>query len=132
MKPPCEIVVNKMLPHIRANIVRTLIQDYNMKQIEVSKRMGITQASVSQYLSSTRGGNNELQDFFPEIEDYAKSIAKKIASGENREIQLALLCEVCSKIREEKKFCSYHKNLLQIESCDICSKPSASEGKHRD
>lgn len=132
MKPPCEIVVNKMLPHIRSNVVKILIQDYNMKQIEVSKILGITQASVSQYLSSTRGGNNELQDLFPKIEDYSKSIAKKIASGESRKIQLSLLCELCSKIREEKKFCSYHKNLLQIESCDICLKPSAHKGKHKD
>jgi predicted transcriptional regulator len=132
MKPPCEIVVNKMLPHIRANIVRTLIQDYNMKQIEVSKRLGITQASVSQYLSSTRGGDNELQNLFPEMEDYAKVIAKRIASGENKEMQLALLCEVCSKIREEKKFCSYHRSLLQFKSCGICSKPSASEIENLD
>ena len=121
-----------MLPHIRANVVKILIQDYNMKQIEVSKMLGITQASVSQYLSSTRGGNNELQDLFPKIEDYSKSIAKKIASGENREEQLSLLCEVCSKIREEEKFYIYHKNLLQIESCDICLKPSASKRKHKD
>lgn len=132
MKPPCEIIVSKMLPHIRSNVVKILIQEYNMKQIEVSKKLGITQASVSQYLSSNRGGNNELQDLFPKIEDYSKSIAKKIASGKSREIQLSLLCEVCSKIREEKKFCSYHKNLLQIESCDVCLKPSASKGKRKD
>jgi len=101
MKPPCEIVVNKMLPLIRANVVRILTQEYNMKQIEVSKILGITQASVSQYLSSSRGGDNELQNLFPEMEDYAKNIAERIASGENKEMQLVLLCETCSKIREE-------------------------------
>ncbi|MEE9151512.1 MAG: hypothetical protein V3U20_06745 [Thermoplasmata archaeon] len=131
MKQPCEIVVTKMLPHIRANIVKTLTQEYNMKQIEVSKILGITQASVSQYLSSTRGGDNELQDLFPEMEDYAKGIAKRIAAGGNKEIQLALLCEVCSKIREKEKFCSYHRNFLQLESCGICSKSPSNEVENR-
>ncbi len=132
MKPPCEIVVTKMLPHIRANIVKILIQEYNMKQIEVSNILGITQASVSQYLSSTRGGDKELQNLFPEMEEYAKGIAKRIASGEKKEMQLALLCDVCSKIREEEKFCSYHRNLLQLESCGVCSSSSSTGIKNRD
>lgn len=123
MKPPCEIVVIKMLPQIRANIVKILTQEYHMKQIEVSKKLGITQAAVSQYLSSSRGGDNEFLNIFPEMEDYAKDIAASIASGENKEMQLALLCEICSRIRDEEKFCSYHRNLLQLKNCGICSKP---------
>lgn len=132
MKPPCEIVVNKMLPQIRANIVKILIQDYNMKQIEVSKRLGITQASVSQYLSSIRGGDKEFQNIFPEMQDYAKAIADRIASGDDKEMQMALLCEICMKIRYEEKFCSYHRNLLELESCGICYKPSSGEAEDRD
>jgi predicted transcriptional regulator len=120
MRPPCEIVVNKVLPHIRADIVKILINEYDMKQIDVSKRLGITQASVSQYLSSTRGGNKEFHAMFPEIEEYARAIAKKIASGEARDSQVALICGMCSKIREGEKFCDYHKGFLDIESCGIC------------
>ncbi|UCE35892.1 MAG: hypothetical protein JSW00_10010 [Thermoplasmata archaeon] len=95
-----------------------------MKQIEVAKRLGITQASVSQYLSSTRGEDEEFQKLFPEIGEYAKSIAEKIASGEDKEHQVALLCEMCSTIREEGKFCEYHRNFLQIDECGICLKTS--------
>jgi len=120
MRPPCEIVVNKVLPHIRADIVRILIQEYNMKQIEVSKRLGITQASVSQYLSSTRGGNKEFTAIFPEIEEYARGIAKEIAAGGARDTQVALICEMCSKMREGEKFCDYHKGFLELENCGIC------------
>lgn len=127
MKPPCEIVVSKMLPPIRASIVKILIQDYHMKQIEVSKRLGITQASVSQYLSSSRGSGEEFQNIFPEIVDYAKEIADKIASGEDKEKQVALLCEICMKMREKEKFCNLHKDLLDLESCGICSKESTNE-----
>ncbi|UCE74378.1 MAG: hypothetical protein JSV56_01380 [Methanomassiliicoccales archaeon] len=120
MRPPCEIVVNKVLPHIRADIVRILTQEYNMKQIEVSKRLGITQASVSQYLSSSRGGDTEFHRMFPEIEEHARAIADKIAAGEKKDAQVALICLMCSKIRKEDKFCDYHKDLLELDSCGIC------------
>ena len=127
MKPPCEIVVTKMLPHIRASIVKILTQEYNMKQIEVAKTLGITQASVSQYLSSTRGEDEEFQKLFPELEDYAKIIAERIASGEQKVNQVGLLCEMCAAIREDGKFCEYHRNLLHVDKCGICFDPS-SEG----
>ena len=132
MKPPCEIVVSKMLPQIRAGIVKILIQDYHMKQIEVSKILGITQASVSQYLSSNRGGGDEFQNIFPEIMDYAKEIADKIASGKDTETQVALLCEICMKIRVDEKFCNYHKSLLNLKSCGICYGSSTDEVKSKD
>jgi predicted transcriptional regulator len=120
MRPPCEIVVNKILPHIRADIVKILTQEYRMKQIEVSKRLGITQASVSQYLSSSRGGDREFHKLFPEMEEHAKAIAKRIASGDPKDAQVALICGMCSKMREEEKFCDYHKGYLDLESCGIC------------
>ena len=120
MRPPCEIVVNKILPHIRADIVKILTQEYRMKQIEVSKRLGITQASVSQYLSSSRGGDPEFHNLFPEMEEHAKAIAKRIAEGDAKDAQVALLCGMCTKMREEEKFCNYHKGFLELENCGIC------------
>jgi predicted transcriptional regulator len=116
-----------MLPIIRAEIVKLLIQKYNMKQIEVSKKLGITQASVSQYLSSTRGGDEEFLNSFPEMKDYAKALAERIASGDDKESQIALLCGMCSTMRGDGKFCEYHRNFLQLESCGICYKPSQNE-----
>jgi predicted transcriptional regulator len=99
-----------------------------MKQIEVSKRLGITQASVSQYLSSSRGGDTEFHRIFPEIEDHARAIAKRIASGEEKDAQVALICLMCSEIRKEDKFCDYHKNLLELDSCGICHYDSSGVG----
>jgi predicted transcriptional regulator len=120
LKPPCEIIVNKMLPHIRAEIVRILINDYSMKQIHVAKKLGITQASVSQYISSARGGDNVFRELFPEIEEYTQSVAEKIASGETKEGQIALLCQICEHIREKENFCTYHRQMLQVDSCGMC------------
>jgi predicted transcriptional regulator len=129
LKPPCEIVVTKILPHIRAGIVKTLTHDYHMKQIDVARTLGITQASVSQYLSSTRGEDEEFQKLFPELEEYAKIIAEKIASGEGKVNQMALLCEACSNIRNDGKFCEYHKGLLHLDKCGICYETPSKEDK---
>jgi predicted transcriptional regulator len=131
MRPPCEIVVNKILPHIRADIVKILTKEYHMKQIEVSKRLGITQASVSQYLSSSRGGDKEFHKLFPEMEEHARTIAKRIATGDSKDAQVALICSMCSKMREEEKFCEYHKGYLDLESCGICF-DEASSGQKKD
>jgi predicted transcriptional regulator len=120
MRPPCELVVNRLLPHIRADIVKILTKDYHMKQIEVSKRLGITQASVSQYLSSSRGGDREFHKMFPEMKEHAKEIAKRIAQGDAKDVQVALICSMCSKIREGERFCDFHKGFLDLESCGIC------------
>jgi predicted transcriptional regulator len=132
MKPPCEIVVTKMLPHIRAEVVKILTNDFNMKQIEVSERLGITQASVSQYLSSVRGGDGEFQKMFPEMEDFARAIAEKIVSGEGKEVQVALLCEVCSKIRDEDRFCDYHKDVLRLDDCGVCFNSASHKSSNSD
>ena len=120
MRPPCEIVVNKILPHIRADIVKILTREYHMKQIEVSKRLGITQASVSQYLSSSRGSDRDFHNLFPEMEEHARAIAKRIATGDSKDTQVALICSMCSKMRGEDKFCEYHKGYLDLETCGIC------------
>jgi predicted transcriptional regulator len=95
-----------------------------MKQIEVSEKLGITQASVSQYISSTRGDDQELRELFPETHEYAREIARKIIEGEDIDLQLALLCDMCNKIRENSKFCGYHRDFIKLERCNVCYEPA--------
>ena len=85
MKTPCELVVGRILPSLRASIVKDLSKRHGLKQSEIAKRMGITQASVSQYLSSARAGNEEMLEKFPKILKYAEEISERIMAGENRQ-----------------------------------------------
>jgi len=71
MKPPCEIIVGKILPSIRAAIVKSLIEDYNMKQTEISVILGISQSAVSQYYTSARAVDDSPLSLFPEIIKYS-------------------------------------------------------------
>ncbi len=86
---------------------------YHMKQSEIAKRLGITQASVSQYLNSTRAGGTKISETFPKIATYAKDIARSVVSGKDKYEWHGVLCLACNDIRSDKKFCEMH-------GCDIC------------
>jgi predicted transcriptional regulator len=122
MKTPCELVVGKILPTLRASVVKELSGKYAMKQSEIAKRLGITQASVSQYLSATRAGNTKLIESFPQINTYAQEIAKRIMAGETKYEWYGVLCKACRDIRDNEEFCKLHRVSANLGGCDICHK----------
>lgn len=122
MKTPCELVVGKILPAFRASIVKELSGKYHMKQSEIAKKLGITQASVSQYLSASRGAGSKITESFPKIKTYANYIAKRIVAGESKYEWYGVLCEACKDIRSDKEFCDMHKIASNLVGCDICKK----------
>lgn len=125
MKTPCELVVGKILPALRASVVRELSGKYHMKQSEIAKKLGITQASVSQYLSSARAGGTKMTTTFPKIKTYADDIAKRIVSGEDRYDWYGILCVACKDIRTDEAFCKMHRLASNLPGCDICQKEQA-------
>lgn len=122
MKTPCELVVGKILPTLRASVVRELSGKYKMKQSDIARKLGITQASVSQYLSATRGGNSKMLEEFPQIAEFADEISERIASGEDRYAWHGVLCKACKSIRENERFCELHRASTHLSECDICRK----------
>jgi len=122
MKTPCELVVGKILPSLRATVVKELSGKYKMKQSEIAKRLGITQASVSQYLSSTRAGNSNMNESFPQIRNYAEEISKRIMNGETKYEWYGVLCKACNEIRADEEFCRMHRVSANLGGCDICKK----------
>ena len=54
VKIPCEIMTKNVLPYVRSQIARELVGVHNLSQIETARRMGITQAAVSWYISNKR------------------------------------------------------------------------------
>ncbi len=124
MKTPCELVVGKILPSLRAAVVKELSGKYRMKQSDIAKRMGITQASVSQYLSSARAGSSKITESFPKIRVYADEIAKRIVQGEDRFQVYAVICSACKDIRSDEAFCKMHRIVSNLPGCDICKMQS--------
>ncbi len=122
MKTPCELVVGKILPSLRASVVKELSKRHGMKQSDIARKLGITQASVSQYLSETRAGDTGLVERFPKILIYAEEISSRIVAGESKNQWYSVLCTACADIREDDEFCRMHEETTNISSCNICGK----------
>jgi predicted transcriptional regulator len=84
----CDSLARKYLPGIRAEMVYRLVNDKGMSQSDAAKRLGVTRAAISQYMSKKRGAEVQLcGDIDGLIDRWAMAVA-----GENDHITL---CDVC-------------------------------------
>jgi predicted transcriptional regulator len=96
MRPPCEVMVLKVLPAIRAEVARIMIQDFELQQQKVADLLGVSKAAVSQYLSSKRGADTDFSDEIKtEIYDYADALNKCEDTSE----MIDDFCKICRNIQ---------------------------------
>jgi predicted transcriptional regulator len=84
MDPQCEIVGKYVLPIYRSMLAKELVQKHHLTQTEAAKKLGTTQAAVSQYLSSKRAhkGIEHVEQFLPKIQAMATETAQKLVKKE--------------------------------------------------
>ena len=120
---PYEIVSKSALPALRAMVARRLQANYHMTQQEVAKRLGVTQASVSNYARRTRGMMVNLEGDVV-VTNAADKIAKELSVGtpDQREV-LTAMTKVLDYIRFNHMMCGLHGDLepgFQVEGCTAC------------
>src|SRR5437870_12806941 len=115
MLQPQELVVAKLLPTIRARLARELLRTYKMKQVDVARSMGITQAAVSHYNTQSRGVDQEMLRLFPEIKPFVNELADRLANGMTLSDQIASVNEFCSGLMLTARLCQYHQRLVRID-----------------
>lgn len=121
MLQPFEVVASKLLPTIRARLAQVLLEEHSMKQVEVAKHLGITQAAVSHYKTMSRGVDAELLELFPEIEPYVQELAGRIAEGMAQPEQVMDIGAFVDRVMNTKRFCAYHKKVASIDPlCSVC------------
>ncbi len=121
MLQPFEVVSAKLLPTIRARLAQVLLDEYHMKQVEVAKHLGITQAAVSHYKTASRGIDPDLVRLFPEIDAFVHETAAKIADGMTQTEQVLAVNAVLDRIMNTQRFCDYHKRIAAIDpACSVC------------
>lgn len=127
MKPPCEIVVKKILPAIRSILVKDLSKRHNLSQTKIADYLGITQPAVSQYLSSARGvskieGNLKETGLYSKLRD----LSDEIAEGNTKKSKIIKkYCKICNSMGEEEILCIFHTEkepYLTEEECKLCLK----------
>src|SRR3990170_6277219 len=102
----CETVARHLLPLYRSFVAKELVEKYNNTQMQAAKKLGTTQAAISQYLTSKRGhkGIPNYEDVAPQVQDAAVKVAKRLATkGMSTEEFSASFCELCAALRRTKK-----------------------------
>jgi hypothetical protein len=123
MRPPCEIVVKRLLPLLRALVAQDLMTVYGWTQSQTARKLGVTQPAVSSYLSILEGEEANRPDM-EELKSLAKRIAEGLATGEMSLSDTVMeVCSLCIKLKSGGLVCSLHKQLvpdLREESCEVC------------
>ena len=97
MKMPCEIIIWYVLPGIRREIAKSLLKN-GLSQKETAKKLGITDAAVSQYLSEKRA-KIEIKD--KKILKEIKKSAERIIAGDES-MMIKETCRVCDLLKSSK------------------------------
>lgn len=104
MNPQCEIIGKYALPIFRSMLAKELVQKYKLSQSEAAKKLGTTQAAVSQYLSAKRAyrGTMHIAEYLPKIQAVANQTAKQLMNQEIATEDITPnFCSLCAS------FCRY-------------------------
>ena len=85
----CDTMVRNLLPPMRAEMVFRLVQKQGLSQSDAAKRLGVTRAAVSQYMSKKRGASEV--HISNELDSLIDRWALAVVTGES-DINL---CDVC-------------------------------------
>ncbi len=123
MITPYEIVSKSALPALRAMVARRLREDYGMTQQQVAGRLGVTQASISNYARQRRGMMVNLESDST-VARAADNIAKELSSSASDQREaLRSMTDVLDYIRFNHMMCSLHSDLepgFMVEGCSAC------------
>lgn len=123
MLNPYEIVSKSALPALRAMISRRLKEKYGLTQQVIAKKLGVTQASVSNYTRRIRGVMVNLEED-PVVKVAADRIADLLSKevSDKREV-VRTMTEVLDYIRFTHLMCQLHSTLepdFDIDGCYAC------------
>jgi predicted transcriptional regulator len=113
MKLPQEIEIWYIIPAIRREIAKGLIKK-GLKQREVARILGVTDAAVSQYFSSKRG--SEVR-FNQRIKREVKASVDNIIKGSIVMKEIQNICRLC---KEDQICCYIHKHHGAPKDCRVC------------
>jgi predicted fused transcriptional regulator/phosphomethylpyrimidine kinase/predicted transcriptional regulator len=119
---PSEVVVEEVLPTVRAMLARELA-DEGLTQQAVADHLGVTQAAVSAYLDEDLDRSGPIAGD-PRTQATVEEIAAGLASGRMDGYDaLAALLDLIAEFEDRGPICTLHEEAmpaLQGLSCDLC------------
>ena len=123
---PSEIESKLLIPAVRAILSKDLVIEKGLKEEEVARMLGITQAAVSNYLRGTRGDNELIAKLMSlsEIMSMIKEISNDLSTNRAYTAKtLSKFIALCNYMRYSLIICDAHHSLernIDEKVCEQC------------
>lgn len=123
---PSEIESKLLIPAVRAILSKELVIEKELKEEEVARMLGITQAAVSNYLRGTRGDNELISKLMSlsEIMSMIKEIGDDLSTNRAYTAKtLSKFIALCNYMRYSLIICDAHHSLernIDEKVCEQC------------
>lgn len=120
---PSEIEAKSLIPAVRAILAKKLIREYTLKEEDIARVLGITQAAVSNYVRGTRGDVEliskleSVREVMRIIDDIAKDLSTNKAYTPST---LAKFVGLCNYMRYTLIICDVHHSIESNIDETIC------------
>jgi uncharacterized protein len=123
---PSEIEAKSLIPAVRAILAKKLIKEYSLKEEDIAKVLGITQAAVSNYVRGTRGDMELISklECVREVNRMIDDIARDLSTNKAyTPSTLAKFIGLCNYMRYTLIICDVHHSIesnIDEQICDQC------------
>ena len=120
---PAEIESKTLIPALRAILAKNLAVNHNVREDEISKMLGVTQAAISNYIRGTRGDPDLIKKLSSEkqvsemIDEICQNLASDMAYTPS---SLSKFIGLCNYIKTSLLICDIHHNLESDIDEAIC------------
>jgi predicted transcriptional regulator len=123
---PSEIEAKSLIPAIRSILARKLIKEFHLKEEDVAKVLGVTQAAVSNYVRGTRGDTQlaaklaAVGEVSRMVDDIARDLAANKAYTPST---MAKFVQLCNYMRYTFIICDVHHSIesnIDSKVCEQC------------
>ena len=116
---PQEVEVRYILPAIRRELAKTLIEGHNKSQKETAGILGLTEAAISQYQHSKRAKEVVFSDKV--LVEIRVSAAKILAEKSNRQRVIAEMYRISNLTTVRHILCDLHRaQSKDLAKCNVC------------
>ena len=120
---PAEIESKTLIPALRAILAKKLAETHKIREDEISKMLGVTQAAVSNYIRGTRGDPQLIEKLGHEeqvakmLDELSENLASDMAYTPS---SLSKFIGLCNYIKSSLLICDIHHNLESDIDEKIC------------
>ena len=120
---PAEIESKTLIPALRAILAKTLAEKHEIREDQISKMLGVTQAAVSNYIRGTRGDPELIKKLVAETQvfEMISEISSDLASDRAYSpSSLSKFIGLCNYIKSSLLICDIHHNLESDIDDEVC------------